>query len=269
MPGLPFIKMEGAGNDFILLDARVVGERALPGQVARARLCDRRRGIGADGVLVVSVESGDTIRLWYFNADGRGAPLCGNGARCAALYAARSGLTGETLKIRTDAGVLKAAVRAGDVSVEMPVPPAPMRTLCFEDVEMGLQGTFLRVGVPHLVLDVPSVDAVSVESLGKRLRNHPLLAPEGANVNFVQKLAPARLRLRTYERGVETETLACGTGAIAAAWWEQNAAPLFDVEVLVSSGERLRAMRSDSGLELSGPAHEVFRGEYLGVTKPG
>jgi len=259
--GIPFVKMDGAGNDFVLLAKDSVRGLSLS-RATLAALCARRRGIGADGVLIVDRDDGTTIRIEYYNADGGAAALCGNGARCAALFAGGEFPTGTDLTLETAAGSLGARLEREGVSVEMPLPASPPRTMAFDDVVRGLEATFLIVGVPHLIIDVPSVETADVAGLGAVLRRHASLSRDGANIDFVERAGKGSLRLRTYERGVEAETLACGTGAVAAAWWEQDGASEFEVDVSVRGGDCLRVTRAGGRPWLHGPARVVFRGEF-------
>ncbi len=264
---LRFWKLSGAGNDFVLLredDLPARGDAAL----AR-RLCDRREGVGADGLLIVG--KADKILRWrYHNADGSAA-FCGNGARCAAWWMFLNGWTKNrtAFNIQSPEGPMSARVRPGKnprVSLSMPAP---------KDLRLGLklavQGRkltvhFVDTGVPHAVVLVDDLERFPVPEVGRALRRHPAFAPAGANADFVQA-ADGRLSVRTYERGVEAETMACGTGAVASA---VSAAALGKVESPVSvftrSGEHLKVSFSRSGAEFSavrleGPARLVFQGE--------
>lgn len=219
MSEVPFYKMTGSGNDFVVLDGRV--ERPEGWTPARiAALCDRRNGVGADGLVLLTPE-GPGVRMIYFNADGSRASLCGNAALCATRLAARLGLApAEGMRLLTDAGVVesrcaagdRAEIRFSDAALPAPAPSIPL--------EAGERAAWLgTVGVPHLVLLVDDVRAVDPVGRGRALRFDPRTGPQGANVNFVSPpLEPGGpWPIRTYERGVEGETLACGTGAVAAA----------------------------------------------------
>ncbi len=223
MPALvvPFTKMHGAGNDFIVLDNRFfhLSGDELAG-LAR-RFCPRRFGVGADGVLALSppTEEGHDYRMDYRNADGSPAGMCGNGARCLARFARAAGLDSEPLVFASDDGLYRASVPGeAEAPVRLFVPPPkhfdPERALA-----AGGTVPYIWTGTDHTVVFVRDVEAASVEKIGPRIRHDAALAPEGANVNFVQVLGehPARVQVRTFEKGVEAETLACGTGALAAA----------------------------------------------------
>lgn len=258
--------MNGAGNDFILLDNRSE-QIALAGEQV-VRLCHRQRGIGADGLLLLApCRSGKADWAWtFFNSDGSRAEMCGNGARCFARFVRR--LTGSPgpITFETGAGMIRAEFDGDRVSVTL----TPPRDLALNQ-KIPLAGAvecihFINTGVPHAVMFVPEADKALVPSLGAEIRWHAHFAPKGANANFVQVLAPGRIRVRTYERGVEGETLACGTGVTASALVSSRvhgfASP---VQVQVQGGEILEVMFEDLGGEfqnvrLKGPAEFVYQG---------
>ena len=213
---IPFVKMSGAGNDFIVIDNRDgrVGDEAP--DLAR-RVCRRRLSVGADGLILVEDHPSADFAWRFYNADGSRPGMCGNGARCVARFARLSGIAGDEMTFATLAGTIRARVRGDRVEIDM-TPPGPVAG--GEPIE--LHGTTVApvtvdTGVPHAVVFVEDVEAVDVVGLGRPLRHHPRFAPAGTNANFVAVQRPGRLALRTYERGVEDETLACGTGAVAAA----------------------------------------------------
>jgi diaminopimelate epimerase len=220
---ISFVKMNGAGNDFIMIDNR---ERSLPKSAAWVReLCDRRRGIGADGVILIEPEPGADFRMAYFNSDGGEAEMCGNGARCASLFASRLGLghrDGESVRLAfaARAGRMEAVVRGATAAISLTDAkgferavslPIPGRT---EIVHL------IDTGVPHAVCVVEKNAKLTnreVAERGRAIRYHEKLAPAGANVDFVWVGDDGKAIIRTYERGVEAETLACGTGSVASA----------------------------------------------------
>lgn len=267
---LPFTKMHGAGNDFVMLDGR-----DLDGPLDReaiAALCDRRTGVGGDGLIVVGTAAspGAAFRMTYFNADGGEAEMCGNGARCTVAFAADHGLApGPGLgacRFDTHGGVLEGRVHGpGDVEVSLP----PWRDL---ELKVAVAGSpwpehhRCNTGVPHLVIPVPAVDDVDLGTWGPRLRRAPCFGPAGTNVNWIAPGPGGAWLLRTYERGVEAETLACGTGASAAAvilcHLERAASP---VTVRTRGGDDL-VIAVDRGaglLRLRGPAVTSFKGEVI------
>ena len=263
---LEFTKMNGAGNDFILADNRAGNIRLTPVQVAH--LCHRQRGVGADGLmLLVPCASGKADWAWEFwNSDGSRAEMCGNGARCFARYIQR--LTGTTgsLTFETVAGVITASFHGERVTVNL-TPPHGLRLN--EEVQLSTGPNAihsLNTGVPHAVLFVADADKAMVNQLGAEVRYHAHFKPKGTNVNFAQVLAPDHIRVRTYERGVEGETLACGTGVSAAAMIASRVQGFTSpVKVLVQGGDTLEvSFQSDgeifSDVRLNGPADFSFEG---------
>jgi diaminopimelate epimerase len=209
--------MHGAGNDFVVIDHR---RPFLPPDRSDlvARLCDRRHGIGADGVLLLEEGAGVDFVMSYYNADGGPADFCGNGARCLASRALDLGLGRDgAVRFRTACGILRAQRVTEGMRVEVGrVEPPGAR----EEVEAAgrrFAGRRVVAGVPHFVVFVDGLEGVPVGEWGRALRRHPRFAPEGTNVDFAARLGAGRIALRTFERGVEGETLACGSGAIACA----------------------------------------------------
>jgi len=264
---LEFTKMNGAGNDFDLLDNRDGSIELSREQVAR--ICDRQRGIGADGLmLLVPCVSGKADWAWkFYNSDGSDAEMCGNGARCFARFIQKTVGDAEELSFETIAGVIHSKFAGDRVTVNL-TPPVALK---MED-ELSLStGTIkvysLNTGVPHVILFVPDADEAMVQELGREVRFHEHFAPAGTNVNFVQVLGPGHIRVRTYERGIEGETLACGTGVSAAAMISSrvhgfNSPVKVQVEgqetLNVSFGEKNGAF---ADVELEGPADFIFQGK--------
>jgi diaminopimelate epimerase len=261
-----FVKMNGAGNDFVLIDNRSRQVKLQPAQIAH--LCDRHKGVGADGVILLEpCASGEADWAWdFYNSDGGSAEMCGNGARCFARFVLR--LTGGKgpISFETRAGVITASFQGGGVTVNL-TPPRELRLRRQVPLSGGpAEIHSLDTGVPHAVLFVPEADQAMVLPLGAEIRNHPHFAPRGTNVNFVQVLGPGRIRVRTYERGVEGETLACGTGVTASALItaELRGFPS-PIQVQVQSGATLeisfeRANGQFTNVGLTGPAEFVFEG---------
>ncbi len=275
---LEFVKMDGAGNDFVALDGRRRPELA-DGDGFRAlvrRLCDRHHGVGADGVLVLDSPSdeGTDFAMRYYNADGSRGEMCGNGARCIAVFAHRVGAGSRSMRFSTDAGLYAAEVDAEEAEVRFPdlaAMPEQRRPASWTGPEPVF---FLLVGVPHAVL-FPAIphreafEALDVAVHGHALRHDPAFAPAGANINFAWKdPTSARLYVRTYERGVEAETLACGTGSVATVCTMLSQEGVLDrvvTEVVPTGGDVLRITLTlgnggFSGVWLGGPARIVFEG---------
>lgn len=208
---VPFSKYEGAGNDFVLIDDRKGGFTTDPALVAR--LCDRHFGIGADGLMTLRESDRADCAMRYFNADGSEGEMCGNGARCFALFARRLGIGGRTIRFDAADGKHTALFRhAGGECGQIELGMIDVNRIAGGDGWWSLD-----TGVPHYVEFVPAVDAVDADGRGRAIRRDTARFPQGVNVDFVEVMGEGRLRMRTYERGVERETLACGTGAVAAA----------------------------------------------------
>ena len=263
---LRFTKMNGAGNDFILFDNRTGDIDLDRNQIAQ--LCDRHRGIGADGVLLLeNSTNGADFRMRYFNADGGEAEMCGNGARCFARFANKVGGQKPKLSFETPAGVISAEVKGELVTLRM-TDPTDLRL----DIELPMAGEkktvhFVNSGVPHVVIPVAKIDDADVRRDGAAIRHHKMFSPNGTNVNFIERQGPNKIAIRTYERGVEDETLACGTGIVASALIfaasEKSSSP---ITVLARGGDELqvgfkKVDGSFRNVTLTGPAEFVFQGE--------
>jgi diaminopimelate epimerase len=262
---LSFTKMNGAGNDFIMIDNR---KRELALDASRvARLCDRHRGVGADGVLAVEPSTqGADFRMRYYNADGGEAEMCGNGARCFARFARRLGAPGAEMSFETLAGIIRASFPSDLVRITMGEPNSHRAPFDLAINGQSLNIHFLNTGVPHAVVFAQDIVALDVDKDGAAIRHHPAFAPKGANANFVQVLGPQFIAVRTYERGVEAETLACGTGVCAAALlYSLRTAASSPIKVKVRGGDILEVGfestdSSFSKVTLTGPADFVFDG---------
>jgi diaminopimelate epimerase len=265
MPKLGFVKMNGAGNDFVMLDNRR-GELQLTAQQIE-RLCDRHRGVGADGVLMLEpAANGADFRMRYYNADGGEAEMCGNGARCFARFANRTAGPLEQLSFETPAGVISAALEGEMVTLQMSEPKDLELDLPIAIQNEACMCHYIDSGVPHAVVPVEEIAEVNVREFGRALRHHEHFRPRGANANFMEKRGPNSIAIRTYERGVEDETLACGTGVVASAliFAVTNNAP-GPIRVLVKGGDEMQVGFEREGnrftnVTLTGPADFVFEG---------
>ncbi len=264
---MKFAKLHGAGNDFVLLDGREHPElvRSLP--PLAARICDRRLGVGADGVLLVVPSRDGVVRLFYWNSDGSPAAFCANGTRCAARFVAERWGWSDPV-IETGHAAVPAEVRASEVTLRLPAPEVvqPWREL--ESLGDLVRCRYLVVGVPHLVVPVdwPDFWGRALTPLAPALRSHPLLPAGGANVTFVRRTPQGRLEARSFERGVEGETLSCGSGVVAAglvAIGEGWCAP--PAAVLTASGRTLAVTPEgappDCPSRLTGPAEWICEGD--------
>lgn len=273
MKKIPFWKMSGSGNDFVLIDNR---RRVLNGNAASwaKKLCHRQFGVGADGLLLLQpsdVRRRTAFRMVYFNADGSRADMCGNGARCMAYFAKARGVVGNVFDFQTDAYPVKARVKDAVVRVSL-ANPKEWRPKVSARVGSQIYHTaFLNTGVPHAVLFVRDAEKINLSVLGRALRFHRAFGPKGTNVNFVEKLGPHRLRVRTYERGVEAETLACGTGVTAAAIAAVlNGKVRAPVQCVTTGGDTLLvdfvpqpgSIHPATRVSLEGPVRVTFQGEF-------
>ena len=217
MNSIPFYKMSGAGNDFIIIDNRnqIVTDTDLSSFISR--VCRRKMSVGADGLILIEASGKYDFRWRFFNSDGSNAEMCGNGARCAARFAHVNGIAGTRLCFETEAGVVSAQIKEGRVKVKMPAPSGLKLSYSLKLLDRSLEISSINTGVPHVVVMVEQVADIDVVALGREIRYHKAFAPAGTNANFVQRGQGNAIEIRTYERGVEDETLACGTGAIASA----------------------------------------------------
>jgi diaminopimelate epimerase len=262
---LRFTKMNGAGNDFVMLD-NLAGIIQLTAEQI-SKICDRHRGVGADGILLLEkATNGADFRMRYYNRDGGEAEMCGNGARCFARFAEKVAGTKGPIKFETLAGIIGARVKGDSVTLQMS-DPTELRL----NVKLQLEGedaavNFINTGVPHVVVPVSRVEMVNVQARGAAIRYHEMFSPKGTNANFLETRGKKKIAIRTYERGVEEETLACGTGVVASALvfaaMETIEGP---VSVLVRGGSELTVDFEKDGnrfrnVTLSGPAEFVFEG---------
>ena len=259
--------MNGAGNDFVLIDNRAQKIKLSRDHVVR--LCDRHRGVGADGlILLIPSVSGKADWAWeFYNSDGSMGEMCGNGARCFARFVQRSTGLNRDFTFETEAGIISARFNGELVTVSL-TEPVGLRLNEQLHLHHGPHTVHsINTGVPHAVLFVPDADKAMVMQLGPELRRHSHFAPKGTNVNFVQVLGPNSIRVRTYERGVEGETLACGTGVSASALISARVHRFSSpVRVQVQGGDQLEVSFKESNGEfsdvrLSGPADFVFDGK--------
>ena len=263
---LRFTKMNGAGNDFVMLDNRDLKLRLTREQIVR--LCDRHRGVGADGLLLVELcASGKADFRWeFFNSDGSEAEMCGNAARCFARFVQELGWQKPSVTLETTAGVIHAVYHGELVKLGLSAPHGLRLHDKVKTSHGELAVSSINTGVPHAIVFVEDADKAMVGPLGRELRFHDHFKPKGTNVNFVQPLDAQTIRVRTYERGVEGETLACGTGvcasAIVAHLVHFTHAP---VKVRVQGGDTLEVDFKVHGNDvrdvmLKGPADFVFEG---------
>ncbi len=267
MAKLEFCKLQASGNDFILID-RILdsGSSTLDYKKIAKKYCQRKMGIGADGLLVIEPSRKADFRMRIFNADGSEAEMCGNGARCAALWRNL-----ERVKFETKAGLIESNLKkSGAVSIKVTDPFGLKLDLPLKVLGRRLKVNFVNTGVPHAVIFVEGLEKIDVGNIGRAVRFHHKFSPAGANANFVEVLNKDFIKIRTYERGVEAETLACGTGVVASAITAncrlQAVSYKGKVKVLTRGGETLRVHFNRNGdkikdVWLQGKAHRVYKGE--------
>ncbi|MBW2407966.1 MAG: diaminopimelate epimerase [Deltaproteobacteria bacterium] len=217
MKKIDFFKMSGSGNDFIIIDNRnrVVDENGLSNFIAK--VCRRKMSVGADGMILIENTHSADFKWRFFNSDGSVAEMCGNGARCVARFAYLNDIAGSNMSFETLAGIVKAEVIGERVKVKM-TDPLDLKTDDTIELRNGLISiSSINTGVPHVVMVKDGIDDVDIVEIGREIRYHSRFSPAGTNVNFVSRIKDNTITIRTYERGVEDETLACGTGAAASA----------------------------------------------------
>jgi len=268
---IPFSKYSGAGNDFVLAGDEQLPEGA-PSDLAR-RICPRSTGIGVDGLVVVSRDAPGRFRVRFFNPDGSEIDMCGNGARCASRYLVDEGWADPRHVLVTAQGPIQSEVGGGDVALVYRLLPEVEAHPELETPLGARRAWLVRIGVPHLVLPVEEMPGGSIEDLCRPLRRHPALGPGGANVNLVQLDGESSGRIRTWERGVEGETSACGSGAMSALL-ALSGADLAgsELDLTTHSGASLHVTRLGTGtadtrqggepVRLAGPARRIFLGRY-------
>jgi len=267
---IPFTKLHGNGNDFIVIDE--FGHTVIPDEM-KAQFaeiyCDRRFGIGADGVIFLMRSDSGDLRMRILQPDGSEAEMCGNGIRCLAKYAYDKGYVRESCTVETPAGAIAVAMAYRDDEFSATITMTPPR-FDRKDIPATGNGEYrerigdydvyaANTGVPHAVILVDAVDAVDMDVAAPPIRRHPSF-PNGANVNFVERTGEGAIRIRTFERGVEEETLSCGTGATASAAIVHRLGLAGDVVNVETRGGPLVITLHDGGATMEGPATTVFTG---------
>ena len=255
---IDFTKMHGAGNDFIVVDDRAL-DFPIDDATFIEQICARRTGIGSDGILLIQPSETHDLKMRFINPDGNEVEMCGNGARCFARRAFDLGAAPEAMAIETVAGTVRAEILGDQIRLTL-TDPVDWRTEL--DVGLAQSVDFVNTGVPHVVARVDDLKNLDLPASGSMIRYHELFAPDGTNANFIKVESDGTLSIRTYERGVEAETLACGTGATAAAviaarqgWVE------LPVAVHCAGGYDLTIDSGAGGTTLMGGATYVFEGE--------
>lgn len=263
---VPFSKFTGCGNDFILIDNR--DSVFTPFATLVSRLCHRHHGIGADGVIFLESSKRADYKMRIFNADGSEAEMCGNGLRCLVRFIEQCGDSRSSFSIETKERVLRTTLEEQVVTISMGELSGVRWDETLESEGTSFRYSFLNTGVPHVVVFVDALVNFDLKKWGPLLRAHPHFGEAGTNVNIARIIDAHRLEIRTYERGVEAETLACGTGATAAALaahylYKMNS----PIDVIVKSGEKLKITFNNStpfpqNICLTGPAFSIFDGHF-------
>ncbi len=260
-----FIKAEGAGNDFIIVDSENLPEGVDLSKLAKA-LCERKKSIGADGFLIYDKSKDCDFKMRIFNPDGQEVSMCGNGARCIALYSHKKRAQKNKFCIETKAGPVEAQINSDIPKLKMTSPKDIKLDFDLQLKNEKLTVSFIDTGVPHVVYFVDNLESMDVENVGREIRYHKEFQPEGTNANFVKIIDDRTLHLRTYERGVEEETLACGTGAVASALIASKLKKsISPIDVKVKSNDVLRVYFDIEGsffknVYLEGKCRLVYEG---------
>ena len=269
MKKIEFYKMSGSGNDFIIIDNRsnIVDESDLSNFIVN--VCRRKMSVGADGVILVENTDNADFKWRFFNSDGSVAEMCGNGARCVARFAYLNNIAGSNMSFETLAGLVKAEVVEERVKVKM-TDPFDLETDVAIEFKNGLTSIYsINTGVPHVVMVKNSIDDIDIVKIGREIRYHDRFSPAGTNVNFVCHIKDNTIAIRTYERGVEDETLACGTGAAASAIVMAHKMKLDSpLSVLTRSGEYLNIFFKEKegqyyDIYLEGDARIIYKAQFL------
>lgn len=268
---IPFTKMSGTGNDFIVIDHRTSIVPVAEQQEFAAKVCRRCFSTGADGLILIERSETADFSWRFYNGDGSPAEMCGNGARCAARFAYRNNIAPKKMSFETIAGIVEAEIVGDEENVSL-LMTDPFDLIM--DLSVVLDGEprdifFVNTGVPHVILFVDN-EEIALKKWGSEIRFHEMFQPAGTNVNFVRKLDDGRLQVRTYERGVEDETMACGTGAVASALIASLQGMVESpTRILTSGGDDLTIVfelgegPSATGVYLQGPAHVIYTGELM------
>ena len=263
---IEFYKMSGSGNDFIIIDNRDLSLNVGDLPAFARRVCERKISVGADGLFLIEPSKTVDFKWQFFNSDGSVAEMCGNASRCVARYAYLKGIAPKKMSFETLAGIISAEVNDDVVKVRL-TDPSPLRiaqTIMLNDREYILD--CIDTGVPHAVAFVDSVETCAVVGTGRQIRRHECFQPRGTNANFATVIDRHKIRVRTYERGVEDETLACGTGDVATVLAAASRGLVESpVDVIVQSGETLRIYFTKKGdrfgeIYLEGKVKIVYQG---------
>ena len=269
MEKIEFYKMSGSGNDFIIVDNRdrIVDETDLLNFIIK--VCRRKMSVGADGFILVENTEGADFKWRFFNSDGSVAEMCGNGARCVARFAYLNGIAGSEMSFETGAGIVEAQVAGESVKIKMTDPSDLKTDYTLELKDRSISVSSINTGVPHVVMVTDTLDDVEVVKMGREIRFHDMFAPAGTNVNFICPIKDDTIGVRTYERGVEDETLACGTGSVAGALVMARKMKIdAPIHVLTRSGVNLKIYYKEKDatyqdIYLEGDARVIYRAKLF------
>ena len=269
MEKIEFFKMSGSGNDFIIVDNRdgIVDEANLLYFIVK--VCRRKMSVGADGFILVENAEGADFKWRFFNSDGSVAEMCGNGARCVARFAYLNGIVGPDMSFETGAGIVEAQVAGESVKIKMTDPSDLKTDYTLELKDRSVSVSSINTGVPHVVIVTDTLDDVEVVKMGREIRLHDMFAPAGTNVNFICPIKDDTIGIRTYERGVEDETLACGTGSVAGALILARKVKIDGpINVLTRSGGKLKIYYKENNatyqdVYLEGDARVIYRAKLF------
>jgi diaminopimelate epimerase len=254
---ISFSKYQSTGNDFVLIDNRE-GNFPIDNTALVHKICDRKFGVGADGLILLETSATTDFTMKYYNADGSLGSFCGNGSRAVVRFAQSLGLIENSARFEAYDGLHEAIIKDNLIQIKM------------ADVQNGrqlLNGTFIDTGSPHYIEFVENLDKIDVVQQGRAVRNSAVFQPDGSNINYVEKSGQGKIRVRTYERGVENETLSCGTGATAAAISAAIAGLGNNIAISTLGGDlKVWFEQNDSGYHniwLEGPTEKVFSGELV------
>ncbi len=262
---IKFTKLQGTGNDFVIIDTRKLKLSNL--NKLAIKLCAHKFGIGADGLLLIENSKNADFRMRIFNSDGSEAEMCGNGARCITQYAYDNKIAGRSMKFDTKAGVINAKIIDNNwVEVKLTNPGDIKLNFKVAANKKTFVASFINTGVPHTVIFLSDLTKIDINTFGRTIRYHKMFSPAGTNVNFVKVLNKNVLKIRTYERGVESETLACGTGSTAAAIISAVLnKTVLPTKVITASNETLYVnfnLQNRDSVFLTGKVKTVFHGAY-------
>jgi len=270
-PHFSFTKLVASGNDFVVFDNRKSVKNNLSLSGFAKQICDRKYGIGADGLLLLEKSKSADVKMRIFNADGTEAEMCGNGARCTALYASsqQSAVSHQKkIKIETKAGIIDSEVIDDNVKIKLTDPKGIRLDIPLKAGKRNIKVNFIDTGVPHAVIFAAGLDNIDVFSLGKAVRFHKKFSPRGANVDFIEVLTQDSIKVRTYERGVEDETLACGTGSVASALIFAMKTDYSGKVLVVTRSKEILGVsfvkkgKNFENVWLEGEARIVYKGDY-------